>query len=231
MANLIRNILGVVKDASIHAEVLADGRCFIVREQNGKRQVVPATSRMAECLIIAAVSDSDCDLPSRIDVKLIIDILIGRAMAGIENMVEEYPLRVPKVVDLVLKFMEDRAKWSGRTRDLLEGARKLASKSAGLINLPESTRVFSEEIQKHEVMFNERGLAVKVSHKRNGSTTQIARIDAGETNADAAAALANDSPSGDASDASDAGDKRFDESDELTQFIDPACISSNGERD
>lgn len=228
MSNLIRNILLVVEAASIHAEVLVDGRCFIVRDRDGKKQVVPATSRMAECLIIAAVSESNCDLPSRSDVKMIIDILIGRAMAGIENMVEEYSLRVPKIVDLVLKFMEDKTEWSAKTCELLEAIRKLASKSAGLINLPESTRVFSEEIQKREVMFNERGLAVRVSHTRHGSTTRLARIYAAERDADAAIELGDDSLTGDAS---DAGDERFVESDELTQFIDPACISSNGERD
>ena len=205
MADLIRRNLQVINTASIQAEVRADGRCFIVRDQNGKRQVVPATSRLAECLIISAVEESSTDLPSRSDVRMIIDILIGRAMAGVDNMVEECSLRVPRIVDLVLKFMEGKTTWSGKTCDLFEAIRKLASKSAGLFNLPESTRVFSEEIQKRESRFRERGLLVGVSHKRNGSTTQISRIDAGETNTDTAASeFGVDSQTGDAGDAGDA---------------------------
>ncbi len=231
MADLIRKNLQVINTASIKAEVRADGRCFIVRDQNGKRQAVPATSRLAECLIISAVEESSTELPSRSDVKMIIDILIGRAMAGVDNLVEEYSFRVPNVVDLVLKFMEGEGKWSGRTSELLGAIRKLASNPAGLINLPDSTQVFSQVIRKHVVLFSELGLAVKVEHKRDGSVTKITRIDATERNADSAAELAVDSPPGDACDAGDAGDERFDESDELTQFIDPSCISSNGERD
>lgn len=205
MADLIRRNLQVINTASIQAEVRADGRCFIVRDQNGKRQVVPATSRLAECLIISAVEESSTDLPSRSDVKMIIDILIGRAMAGVDNMVEECSLRVPRIVDLILEFMEGKATWSGKTCDLFEAIRKLAAKSAGLFNLPESTRVFSEEIQKHESMFRERGLLVGVSHRRHGSTTEIVRMDAGEMNADTAApAPGVDSQTGDASDAGDA---------------------------
>lgn len=197
-----------LEDADVKAEIHEDGQAFIVFTGNSHPIKSCITDDATIDMALATLDEKLSEMPSETELKSAFRVLRGKAALETGRIPCEGNENTSPIVNAILVFMERQPEWQGKTETLL---RELSLKDGSPTWKHLSTRVFAYRINESRKAFRFFDLFIETFRRNDGSYVRMHWL--GQ------------------SDASDASDERFDGSDELTQFIDPSCISSNGERD
>lgn len=201
-------ISNALKDGGVRAEIHEDGHLIMVFSGNDSTIELSASDDATIDIALAKLDGKLNEMPSETELKMAFRVLRGKAALETGRIPCEGIEKTSPIVNAILAFMERQPEWQGKTGSLL---RALSLKDGSPTWRHLSTRVFAYRINESRKAFRFFDLFIETFRRNDGSYVRMHWL--GQ------------------SDASDASDERFDGSDELTQFIDPSCISSNGERD